>query len=470
VILAASVLTAAGGGVAQADPACPTTPSDRVPGVVIQDPSCGFTPLDGSSVHAGILDGSAYRIEVPRDWNGALVMYAHGYAGTGNVVSVSDPQLRQYFVDNGYAWAASSYRQNGYNVGDGVQDTQDLMVHFSALTHDRAPRETYMSGVSMGGEITAVAIEHYPGQFTAAMPMCGVLGANHLFDYFLGATATAAALTGSDVEYPATAQAGADYTPAFQQTVQEDVMPGLGITPTPGGATPFDAGFATAAGQQWVAAVEQLSGGDRPGGPGAVAYWSSSGFGALTDVPFLFGVYPGLTGGTIGYADGNVAGNIWTIYQLDGDPALSTAELAVNEEVLRVAATNTRTTDPTRTQLPDIAGTPGIPVLSVHDIGDLFVPLKMDQIYAEQVAAHGSNLFVDRAIRGTGHCEFATSELAAGFTDLVRWAHDGTPAAGDDILDPKAVADPEFGCRFTDPAFEHTFYAPPCRTAGTSEP
>jgi hypothetical protein len=94
----------------------------------------------------------------------------------------------------------------------------------------------------------------------------------------------------------------------------------------------------------------------------------------------------------------------------------------------------------------------------------------MDQIYAEQVAAHGSNLFVDRAIRGTGHCEFATSELAAGFADLVRWAHDGTPAAGDDILDPRAVADPEFGCRFTDPAFGHTFYAPPCTAAGTSKP
>ena len=47
-------------------------------------------------------DGAAYRIEVPPHWNGTLVMYAHGFRGTGNVVWVDEPQLRQYFVDHGY--------------------------------------------------------------------------------------------------------------------------------------------------------------------------------------------------------------------------------------------------------------------------------------------------------------------------------------------------------------------------------
>ena len=107
------------------DPAsCVTTPSTVVPGVQIADPACEFNgsaytgpfaPIANASgqqsqVWTGLAsDGAAYRIEVPPQWNGTLVMYAHGFRGTGNVVWVDEPQLRQYFVDHGYAWAASSY-------------------------------------------------------------------------------------------------------------------------------------------------------------------------------------------------------------------------------------------------------------------------------------------------------------------------------------------------------------------------
>jgi hypothetical protein len=458
VILAASAVAVGGGGVAAAA-TCGTTPSDRVPNVLIQDPSCGFTAESGATAYSGILHGSAYRIEVPDHWNGTLVMYAHGYAGTGNVVAVGNPQIRDYYIAHGYAWAASSYRENGYNVGDGVEDTHDLMVHFSGLTHHRAPRETYMTGVSMGGEITGVEIEQYRGQFTAAMPMCGVLGANHLFDYFLGANATAAALTGTTIDYPKTQAAGAAYVPTYDAIVQGE-MATLGITHnTP---TSLDATHPSAAGAAWMGAVEQMSGGTRPGFPGAAMYWSSFGFSPLTDAPFLFGVYPGLTGGTIGYADGNVADNTKAIYEIDGVAGQSDAEKALNASVIRVAATNTPTTNAHRTELPDIAGDPQIPVLSLHDLGDLFVPISMDQIYARQVAANGEDLFVDRAIRGTGHCEFSNNEVSTGFSDLVDWVHTGQRAAGDAILDPKAVADPAFGCTFTDPAYNHVWFGGAC--------
>lgn len=471
VLLAASALTVGGEGAAAAAAPCGTTPSDRVANVLIQDPSCGFVAEDGATAYSGVLHGSAYRIEVPDHWNGTLVMYAHGYAGTGNVVAVSNPQIRDYYIANGYAWAASSYRENGYNVGDGVEDTHDLMVHFSGLTHHRAPRETYMTGVSMGGEITGVEIEQYRGQFTAAMPMCGVLGANHLFDYFLGANATAAALTGTSIDYPTTADAGAAYVPTYDALVQGE-MAKLGITHLT--TTSLDAAHPSPAGAAWMGAVEQMSGGTRPGFPGAAVYWSSFGFAPLTDAPFLFGVYPGLTGGTIGYADGNVADNTKAVYEVDGIPGQTDLEAAMNAAVLRVASTNTQTTNAHRTELPDIAGDPRIPVLSLHDLGDLFVPISMDQIYARQVAAHGSNLFVDRAIRGTGHCEFSDDEVSTGFKDLVNWAHTGHQAAGDAILDAAAVADPTFGCRFTQESpgtaggrpFTHVWLDKSCAAAG----
>ena len=39
-----------------------------------------------------------------------------------------------------------------------------------------------MTGASMGGHITAVAIEHFRHDFVGAMPYCGVLGDVRLFD------------------------------------------------------------------------------------------------------------------------------------------------------------------------------------------------------------------------------------------------------------------------------------------------
>jgi hypothetical protein len=37
---------------------------------------------------AGVLDGAAYQIEVPANWNGKLVMYAHGFRGNGAALGV----------------------------------------------------------------------------------------------------------------------------------------------------------------------------------------------------------------------------------------------------------------------------------------------------------------------------------------------------------------------------------------------
>lgn len=460
VAVIAGSLVAAVPGIASAA-TCPTVASTVVAGIQITDPSCGFSSLNGSSIYSGILHGSAYRIEVPAHWNQRLVMYAHGYAGTGNVVSVQNPLIRSWYVQHGYAWAASSYRENGYNVGDGVEDTHDLMVHFSGLSHHRAPRETFMTGVSMGGEITAVEVEAYSGQYDGAQPSCGVLGANHLFDYYLGATVTAAALAhaSDQLQYPSTAAAGADYVTPFDQLVTGTIDPALGI----GIGTPKTP---TTAGAEWMSIVEQLSGGARPGFPSAlIRYWDTFGFAPLGNIPFLLGLYPGTTGGTIGYADGNVASNVGTTYSsADGSyPAMG--QDALNASVLRVGATNTQTTNPHRTELPDIAGDPGIPVLSLHDVADLFVPLSMDQIYDREMIANGQgDLFVDRVIRGVGHCDFSPNEVSQAFADLVAWVNDGTHPAGDDILDPAVVAAPTFGCRFTDSSYPHVWFESRCST------
>jgi hypothetical protein len=89
--------------------------------------------------------------------------------------------------------------------------------------------------------------------------------------------------------------------------------------------------------------------------------------------------------------------------------------------------------------------------LSLHDIGDGFVPFSMEQYYQADVAGQGrSGLLVQRAIRAAGHCEFSDAEVGAAWDDLMRWERTKVRPAGDPVSDRAAVADPAFGCRFSD--------------------
>lgn len=441
---------------ALAAPTCTApTPSTTQPGYLVADPDCDvdgtpFTALAGAHTYTGIRAGAAYRIEVPDHWNGKLVLFAHGYRGQGTTVFVGNPELRAHYITEGYAWAASSYATNGYDVGQGVRDSYALIGLFREAT-GRSARSVIMSGESMGGQVTAVAIETYPRAFAGAMPYCGVLGDTELFDYFLDANVTAAALAGVHIDFPLTP--GADYQDRWRAQVAQ-ILPALGVST---GRPPA----LTAAGHTWSDVVERRTGGVRPGFDGSFAYWNiATSLPPLGDLPFLFGLYPGLSGGTANIATGNVTDNRFTFYRSTDRFWPTTAEWRLNAKVLRVK--RTAKADPGLNGIPRVDGKPRVPVLSLHDIGDLFVPISMEQTYAKRAAANGrSRLFVSRAIRGTGHCDFNQAELTEGFDDLAGWIRTGHRPGGDAILDPRAVAAPTFGCRFTR-GTHPTFVAPAC--------
>lgn len=443
-------------GPASAAPACAApVPSTTQPGYQVFDPGCDldgspFTALPGARIHTGIHAGAAYRIEVPDAWNGKLVVYAHGYRGTGTVVWVDSAELRAHYLELGYAWAASSYATNGYDVGQGVRDSYAMIGVFRQVT-GHAAKSVIMTGASMGGHVTAVAIEAYPRTFSGAMPYCGVLGDTALFDYFLDANVSAAALTGVGIKFPLNPP---DSYQDVWRTQVARILPKLGVT---AGRPPV----LTATGHTWSDVVERRSGGERPGFDSAFAYWNTAtSLEPLADLPFLFGLYPGLDGGTSGIAPGNVTGNRFTFYRSTDGFWPTPAEWKLNATALRVRPTARASDD--LTGIPKVTGNPRIPVLSLHDIGDLFVPFSMEQTYAKRAAAHGSSrLFVSRAIRGSGHCDFTEAELATGFDDLVGWLRTGHRPAGDDILSPRAVASPAFGCRFTRGTHQ-AFVAPAC--------
>ncbi|MFG1948824.1 alpha/beta hydrolase family protein [Nonomuraea sp. NPDC048826] len=400
----------------------PGVPDDQpLPGYTVENP-----PLPPAIVHgrpARVLQGvhghAAYQIEVPPRWNGSLVMWAHGFRGATRVLTVDPPGygLRQRLLDQGYAWAASSYYANDYDVRAGVLSTRALAGHFARLVGK--PKRTFISGASMGGHITVRSLEQYPGFYDAALPMCGVLGDHELFDFFLDFHLVAQDL--ADVPaYPFPADYATSAVPEIQAR--------LGLT----GQDPGNA-----LGAQLRDIVINQGGGERPGAEAAFAYWKD----------FLFGLAGPEQGGTLAQEPGRVGTNLGTRYA----PA---SPVNVNATVQRVppadpVARLTRAL----TAVPSVSGRINVPVLSLHDLGDNFVPFSMEQYYWKDVARHGrSSYLVQRAIRAVGHCEFSPAEAGAAWDDLVRWQRGGPRPAGDDVITPSVVADPHYGCRFTDPS------------------
>ncbi len=168
--------------------------------------SLPFAALPGTSTTRfwGITDGAGWRIEVPDDWNGDLVLHAHGFAGNGDLLSVQNPGPRAHFIARGYAWAASSYRANGYVPGTGAEDTHALLKIFKDVVRkDTAngrkgdPNRVYLYGVSMGGHVVGHMIERWKNSYAGALPVCGVMGDNELFDFFQDMYIVAETLVGN---------------------------------------------------------------------------------------------------------------------------------------------------------------------------------------------------------------------------------------------------------------------------------
>ncbi len=401
-----------------AGPVAPSLKADKPPAYFVDETKLPFAALSGTTTTRlwGVQGGAGYRIEVPLNWNGELVLYAHGFRGGGLELTVSNPPIRRYLIEHGFAWAASSYATNGYDVTQGVKDMHDLGTRFNGLVAN--PSRVYFTGTSMGGHITGVAIEQYPNAYDGAMPMCGVMGDNKLFDYFVENHLTAHVLAGLDVSFPFPAN--------YSTTVVPQLRAAFGA-PFPSVWTPL--------GQKYAGVVENLSGGDRPMFEPAFRFSGTGG-------NFLLAQGAGARDGT--------RTNVDTVYQIDSDPALSSEEIALNASVRRIDLDPQARREQGLAGVPAIAGNFRIPVLSMHTLGDLFVPFSMEQIYARRAAENGAaDRLVVRAIRDINHCGFTTVEMERGFADLANWVANGVKPAGDDILAPAVVANPNFGCNFT---------------------
>jgi hypothetical protein len=147
----------------------------------------------------GELRGAPFEIRVPANWNGTLVMFAHGYRDAADHPGENDDRSVSAFVNDaaeqamlgaGFALAGSAYSANGWAVREGMHDMLALTYHFRAVT-GRQPRRTLLTGFSMGSVVTLASIERFAWTYDGALAACAVgAGAPRAFD---GTLAVAAA-------------------------------------------------------------------------------------------------------------------------------------------------------------------------------------------------------------------------------------------------------------------------------------
>lgn len=401
---------------------------------------------------------AAYRIEVPPNWNGKLVMYAHGYPGEGNTLSANNAAIRRYLINNGFAWAASGYSKNSYDVRAGIEDTNKLANSFAAITTKAAPTRIYIIGESMGGHIAAAAVEEETiataknkVNYAGSLPMCGVMGDTKLFDTMAAMGMAALNLSGIEAVL-AGAPYNLDATTRYKTLMDPGYLTG---TPLQGlsqkaavNATLFtnfpSAGFTPkgANGAKYWNEIKYLTGGDRPLFDFGMAYGGSYSAGPNS----FFGLDATLLGIATKY-NGNTNGFTYQDATLNS----TVGRLSPGTYSSGNSYWNRPRTDGLR-WVPQVNGRPAAKVVTLHTLGDIFVPFSMQQIYRDRLTASGAtyaNRVVQRAIRGATHCDFTNKEKSDAFAALVAWVEQGTTPSGDDVKTTATVAAATYGCTFT---------------------
>jgi pimeloyl-ACP methyl ester carboxylesterase len=359
----------------------PLTASGRMKGAFLAKKAVeAVAPTEG--VEVGTLAGAEYRIDIPKNHNGSLIVYCHGYnPAPGKFEKEKEPTaLMKAFLGLGYAVAQSGYSTGGWAVKEALEETEALRKHY--IQKYGKPKRTYVTGHSMGGTITLALAELYPDVYDAALQMCGPVGPiqtmfqRRMFDTLVVFDYYFPGLLGSPVEISDDVMMGAD----FVQRIQKEGMS------YPDKLSTF---------QKWT------------------------GFQTELEVAQVVAFYAVIQKELMKRAGGNAFDNRNTIYQGLHDDAV------VNRGLKRYAADAQAVEYLKKFYTPKAE--PKNPILSLHTTYDPLVPAWSANAYGEMLRLNGGDAnYVQRFVSRNGHCTFTPDEVMNAFKDLVKWKEEGT--------------------------------------------
>lgn len=121
----------------------------------------------------GSVEGAPFRIAIPQNWNGELVMYLHGYEPSGRErqAQMAGGRMENWVLSQGYAMAQSAYSTQGWAVAEALVDNERLRQHFIEMHGE--PRRTLLIGHSMGGHLVLASMERHPQAYDGGLALCG---------------------------------------------------------------------------------------------------------------------------------------------------------------------------------------------------------------------------------------------------------------------------------------------------------
>jgi hypothetical protein len=356
---------------------------------------------DAPTLREGVHEGADYLIGLPAQWNGGLVMFAHGYEGESpGRGSVRGEPSGNYLTARGYAWAASGYRSMGYRPDWFMADTLALRERF--IKEVGRPRWTIIHGLSMGGHVAIASLEQQPDVYQGALIECGVIDGIGLVDWLYAYTAAADYLSG----LPLLATPRPDFDALVNGTW-------LGLMGVPGGYTER--------GRRFDSVVKHLAGGDLP--------LRLEGLKAR----YILNLNSRDPGPLRAREFARHADTRHVRYGID--PGLGLDEATLNREIRRVTPAPGARSREANAVFAEPTGKIRVPVLAIHETADFRAPFRLQQDYRRRTLAAGTaHLLVQRAVRWAGHCSFDGTVRERALDDLIAWIERGTVPAGDDVL------------------------------------
>lgn len=371
--------------------------------------------------------GSLYALYVPRNWNREIVYYAHGIRPPVPYAPISLADQDNFFAvrdalgAQGYAFAYSSFSENGLAVKDGAQRTHQLrgIVNSQLPQH---PERSYLAGYSLGALVALELAEKYPNQYDGVLATCGMVGGTPRELQYVGDVRAL-----FDAYYPGVLPGNVTSVPTPPLSVAEvQALVVQAITRTPQAALGM---FAIASTAQTPLAYAPIG---NIGDPTSTAFQSLVGS-LVTALYYQLLGTPDVVDRTHGQSPFD---NRNTVYAM-GTPVIPMAGLgpviegmitASNQSVTRYDITPAARNYLEKNYAP--TGRLKVPVVSVHNFWDPLVPFFHEPALAQIVASAGaSNMLLQRGVPNYGHCNFPTPLVVSSFQTLTDWVSTGIKPA-----------------------------------------
>jgi pimeloyl-ACP methyl ester carboxylesterase len=372
--------------------------------------------------------GSLYALYIPAHWNGDAIYYAHGIRPPLDPITLNDQdkffEVRDALGALGYAFAYSSFSENGLAVKDGAQRTHQLRSRLSSELPGQ-PQRNYLVGYSLGALVALDLGERFPQQYDGVLAMCGMVGGTPLELQYVGDVRAL-----FDYYYPGVLPGNVISVPSTPLTLAEVQALVIGaITPTAANPQAVLGMFAIASTAQTPLAYAPIG---SLGDPSSPAFQSLVGS-LITALYYQLLGTPDVLDRTHGHSPFD---NRHTTYIM-GTPAIPVPQLAPVIASM-IAASNGGVA---RYDMPPDAqnylekyyvptGDLKIPVVSVHNFWDPLVPFFHEPALAQTVASAGASaMLLQRGVPNYGHCNFTTPLVVDSFQTLVNWVTTGAKPA-----------------------------------------